>query len=517
MSLRPALPALLGLLLGLVPACVYDWDATWRPPDARADAPAADQTLRPDAPPHDRAPDRALDGPENWPRQWQPLSNPGGFALGSSGAGAGANHAVVDPASGDIFVAGDLFGSLKAGSTTHTSSGDGDLLLARYSPGGALRWARVAGGSKIDSLRALVLGPSDTLYLCGRTSGKFSFDGKTTVGAGLSDLAVAQVARTDGAVRWLASMGSNGVDACRDLVHDAKTKRVYAVGWSGGTISAGGKTVGFKGKIDALAWALDASSGAVIWMTSAGSSGHDVLERAALDASGRLHVAGYVDKAATAGTIVLNPAGPRQFFVGSLTAAGAWRWALASQSVRSEATPDMGTVVPASLNGEARGIALDAQDNVYVAGFGAGEVTLGGQRVTVQGPADAVVARLSSAGTVSWLRALGGAGTEAAEDLALDVGGNPLVAMRGSGPGTYDGHPIHLDAPREMLLLRLSPAGKLLNLSSAQGPDYETPAGISVAGGQVTVAGSFQKQITLGSTTVKGPGEAGFVWQLTVP
>jgi hypothetical protein len=59
-------------------------------------------------------------------------------------------NAVATDSAGDVFVAGDFFGSLNLGGTAMTSAGGRDAFVAKFSPAGAFVWSKRYGGSRDD-------------------------------------------------------------------------------------------------------------------------------------------------------------------------------------------------------------------------------------------------------------------------------------------------------------------------------------------------------------------------------
>ena len=93
-------------------------------------------------------------------------------------------------------------------------------------------------------------------------------------------------------------------------------------------------------------------------------------------------------------------------------------------------------------NTSASGVAVDALDNVYIAG-----VTTGGLDGTVTGNYDLFLKKYDSSGSVQWTRQLGAAGaTVSARSVAVDSLGNIYITGSTTGfrldgsslTGTYD-------------------------------------------------------------------------------
>jgi hypothetical protein len=112
-----------------------------------------------------------------------------------------------------------------------------------------------------------------------------------------------------------------------------------------------------------------------------------------------------------------------------MAAQPAWQWA-----IRGDASGTFDAVY-------GRGIATDAQGNVYVAGKFSGTATFGDTNSPVAsfGDSDAFLAKYSTLGQLQWVRKFGGAGYDEANAVAVGTNGHVYVVGRYSGPGTFGG------------------------------------------------------------------------------
>jgi hypothetical protein len=157
-----------------------------------------------------------------------------------------------------------------------------------------------------------------------------------------------------------------------------------------------------------------------------------------------------------------------------------------------------------ALDDQIRGMALDADGNLYVAGYegGTNHVT----NIEPAGDARAIVAKYSAAGRLAWKTVIDTPGTDAAEGVAVDpVSGNLFVVGRTSGalPGFSN------QGQFDSILAVLDPSGRVLSQAQMGNERPQHPLRVSVAGGnRIVVAGLDDTYVP--SNFVQAP-EDGFV------
>jgi len=89
-------------------------------------------------------------------------------------------------------------------------------------------------------------------------------------------------------------------------------------------------------------------------------------------------------------------------------------------------------------------VAVDASNNVYVAGGFADVASFGGASLTTDfAISDGYVAKYSPTGAPGWVRQLGGSGgADLAQDIAVGASGYPSVVGFFNGSGGFNGTPL---------------------------------------------------------------------------
>jgi hypothetical protein len=178
----------------------------------------------------------------------------------------------------------------------------------------------------------------------------------------------------------------------------------------------------------------------------------------------------------------------------------------------------------------ARGMAVDASGNVFVAGRFTGTYTLAADSFPSAGLSDVFVARLDWFGDPLWARAVGGTGDDVAEDLVRDVSGGLFVA--GSFHDTVDFDPglgVTLLATAgtginpsdsDGFVLALTESGDFNWARQLGGVDNDRIGAMAIDGsGNLYVAGEYRGPAVFGSFSLNSfsvltPGDDLFVARL---
>jgi hypothetical protein len=205
---------------------------------------------------------------------------------------------------------------------------------------------------------------------------------------------------------------------------------VYVTGkFASDTLTFGPITLRNVGGLDIFLVKYD-PNGQVLWAKSAGRSKKDkkrgfVIIRGqkdqsiTVDASGNVYLAGsFSSSTLTFGSTTLRNAGKSDIFLVKYDPNGQVLWA---KSVGGEGDEEL------------RGIAVDAQGNIYVTGyFGSYNLTIGSTTLRstkgIGGHSfDIFVMKYGPNSQVVWAKSIGGGGDEGGEDITVDASGNIYV------------------------------------------------------------------------------------------
>lgn len=202
-----------------------------------------------------------------------------------TGSGARLPSSVKASSTGEVVVAGrfdQVLDGLGPTCPSLSSAGLFDIFLAKLSVAGDCMWRQSFGSGSDQSATALAIGPAQTIFLTGSTSGPFSFGGSPIAYSGGVDAILAKF-NGDGANFGASSYGDGQDQSGQAIASDPSSNALLMVGYFSGTINVGSPPLVSGGATDIfavkLAHACDGSN-------CTGCCDGDVCRTSALDACG---------------------------------------------------------------------------------------------------------------------------------------------------------------------------------------------------------------------------------------
>jgi len=354
-----------------------------------------------------------------------------GVAQWAQSVTAGSNDArftavAVDP-SGDVYAVG-----YQSTNATHTYGGVNvtgaatgyNAVIVKYSPLGAVLWAKTSSGSSNGSFFYGVAADATGAYVVGfqRGAGIFNYNGANASGSYSTSIGANSVLvkfRTDGTGQWAYSTSTGAANSEFRAVALDSLGNIYAAGHQGGTgtFAYNGASVSgsYAGGNNAVLVKYN-SSGAGLWAqsTSSGSATSQFLG-VAVDPTNDVYAVGRQ----SAGTYTYSGANAFSSFGGGFNAvlvkynsSGVGQWAMA---------PSTGNNM--SIFG---GVAADAS-GVYMAGFQTGNASYTYGTVDVSGSApglNILLLKLNHSGVAQWVKSsLTGSSASLFEATAVGASG----------------------------------------------------------------------------------------------
>lgn len=201
------------------------------------------------------------------------------------------SHVAVDPR-GNIYVQGVFRDTADWGGTPLTAHGgsDNDIVLAKYDANGDHLWSQGFGNAFNDVAGGLAVDPAGNVTMVGSFDKSVSFGpGDDHSSAGEADAFVARFTG-DGKLVWARSYGADREDIAFGVAADAAGNTV-TVGWFQGSVDFGAGAMTSKGNKDVFAIKLDPSGG-LVWARTWGDHDHDQGRAVAVDDKGAAIVVG---------------------------------------------------------------------------------------------------------------------------------------------------------------------------------------------------------------------------------
>ncbi|MCB0610677.1 MAG: choice-of-anchor L domain-containing protein, partial [Lewinella sp.] len=352
-------------------------------------------------------------------------------------------HGVKTDALGNIYVAGGFTGTadFDPGSNVYNlaSTGSRDGFILKLDPSGAFLWAFQLTGSAIDLFPEL--DPSGDLLIAGYTQGStIDFDPGPGVAPLVFNSTDCFLARytPSGALVWAKKLsdGTPGYSAFLTAFHADQSGNLYLAGRFSGTVDfdPGPGTYNLTGSAggDVFVTKLD-QSGNFLWtdalanLTSTFST-ITLVSSIAVDVQGSVFLAclfdgGPFDMDPGPGSAILTPIGVLDMVVTKLSSTGAYFW--------SKQIGAAGATI------WVRSAAVDAQGNVYSAGFANGTVDFDpGPGVSLFSPTPGsatFIQKLDNGGNFVWVKQIA---QSRSEGVFVDNSGS--IFCTGSFIGTTD-------------------------------------------------------------------------------
>jgi Domain of unknown function DUF11/Beta-propeller repeat len=283
-------------------------------------------------------------------------------AFGSTGNGANLAQSIKAAPDQNLYVTGRFSSTATFGSTTVTSAGGTDIFLAKYSPSGSLLWIAQAGGTQDDlGGYGIDLDQDGNVYVTGSFQGPATFHSANSTGTKI-------------------------------------------------TVASGGQEGIFLAKYT--------SSGTLLWVQTGTSD---------CPASGCPNFGTGIAVNSAAGTVYISEATQADITFSSadgtnhvISGSGAWHMGLAKYDTNGNFQwGETNSANPNSLG--FGGVAVDAEDNAYTAGWLENQTTFSsadGHDITIVGfspgqsdsnyPCDAYLAKYDKNGNVKWVNHIGG-------------------------------------------------------------------------------------------------------------
>jgi hypothetical protein len=327
--------------------------------------------------------------------------------------------------SGDILLCGSFQGAVNFGGSTHTSAGDEDAYVAKFTPGGVLIWSGGFGDVSEQVCRTVAAGSGNVTYVTGYFAGTIDLGGGPLTSAGDNDIWLAALDGSNGGHIWSKRFGDASPQIGWGL--DAAPSGIVITGLAQGSVNFGGGSLTSAGNYD-LFLAKFSAAGVHMWSHLYGdaSSQNGVAVRID-DLTGEIRLVGQFSGSIDLGGGPLVSSGLSNICLARLTSTGAHVWSRRFGGTQS--------TYP-------RGIDVTPEGIIAMTGFFNGTADFGGGVLTSAGDMDIFVATYDDDGNHVTSQRFGDAGTQVAQGIAFDPDGD-LVDVGGfMGTVNFGGNPL---------------------------------------------------------------------------
>ncbi|QEC43556.1 T9SS type A sorting domain-containing protein [Pseudobacter ginsenosidimutans] len=371
----------------------------------------------------------------------------GVFQWAKQCGGASQDFAVGITTDGtDVYIVGNFHTAATFDAISLSSNGGADIFVAKLSgSNGAFQWAQHYGAGSSDNGHSICTDGAGNLYITGTFTGNATIGAfpLTPTGGGGSDLLIAKLSASNGAILWAVNGGSsNATDGTASTIcyHPGLTEVIVGAAYNAANATYGGFNLTNTGGNDMALLELNANTGVFLQAFGFGGTDANDDEIAGVcydPVTTDIFLTGFYKGGLTfTGTPALTNAGMGDFFVSRYNpVTNAFTWAVSGGS-----------------SGEERsyGICSNGAGSVYIAGYYSASMSFGAVNLTaVTAAPEVLVGGLSvENGDKQWaLSASGNDATLADQARAISTGG-PMgkIAVTGQFAGAASFGPFNFNA-----------------------------------------------------------------------
>jgi len=295
-----------------------------------------------------------------------------------------------------------------------------DMFLVKYDKNGNVTWAKSAGGPSDDKGMALAVDGMNNLTVTGSyKSNSIVFGSSTLVnsGPGYEEIFVIRY-DPNGNILKASSYGGYGPDVASGITIDEKYNCYLTGSYLSPDLYFGPYSIGNNGLSDMFVTKID-SSGNVLWLTGAGSTGYDAGTSLTVDKGNNIYVSGYfTGPSIRFDTLTINNSGinTRDAYLTKLNDKGIVQWV--QQGIGTADEYGIATI-------------HDKDGNIYLGGyFNSSVLSFGNYSINNQGGDDIFLVKYNAAGMALSVKY---AGCNANDNMsALSIDGSNNIYMTGS-------------------------------------------------------------------------------------
>ena len=238
------------------------------------------------------------------------------WATQAGGSNYDYGYKITIDDSGNSCVTGMFESTVTFGSYSLTSSGSDDIFVAKMDATGNWLWATQAGGGLDDNCGGIAMDDNGNSYVSGSFNDTATFGSYSLTSSGEGDIFVAKIDAI-GNWLWVTQAGGSESDGGKAITIDDNGNS-YVTGCFNETAIFGSYSLVNSGGVINIFVAKMDSNGIWLWATQAGGSSYGCGFGIAIDDNGNCYVTGYFAGITTFGSYSLTSSGSNDIFAAKL-------------------------------------------------------------------------------------------------------------------------------------------------------------------------------------------------------
>ena len=395
-------------------------------------------------------------------------------------------HSVATDADGNVIVAGAFQQTMDLGGSALTSAGNSDIFVAKFSANGTHQWSHSFGDLEPQTHAAVAVDQDGNVIVGGWFRGTINFGGSNLVSSGGFDAFLAKF-DANGVHQWSRHFGDASDQFPWSVATDVSGSAILTGRFSG-TVNFGGANLTSAGGEDIFLAKLDAS-GVHQWSQRFGTLGSQRANSVATDGYENVILTGFfISSVDFGGGPIVMTGGT---FLAKFNSAGVHQWS------------------HGFAGGEARAVATDGTDHIYMTGDFPGTMNFGGGNLATAGMRDVFVAKFDPAGIHVWSKRFGDHHEQENSAVATDPQGNVILTGRFIGELDFGGGILssagdHEQLPHDIYVAKLSSSGGYHQWSERFGDTQDqVPRSVATSpDGGLIVTGGYDGTLDFGGSTL---------------
>jgi uncharacterized repeat protein (TIGR01451 family) len=322
----------------------------------------------------------------------------------------------------DSYTCGQIVGlNNQIGTTTVNSNGLQDVVVQKHASNGSLLWVTHFGGAGSDYSSKIVFDGQNAVWVVGHFQQTMTVGSFTLVSGGGSDVFIAKLDASNGAVLMAKKGGGSTNDYAMDLSLGTNGNLFFTGNYNGSFVFPGA-TISSSGNGHAFVLEIDLAGNPV---QSFGITGGVSIYTHTTDIFGNIYVGGFSTSTNIGFNGTTQSMSGQNHFIAKFNAMGVFQYKTSS-----------------SFNGEVYGLCADSTGSIYFTGNFDTQASFGSISLTNGANDNALLVKINNNGNYSWAKSFGGNGNDQGYDLKCKGNGQLFLTGVYSGNITFGTIPL---------------------------------------------------------------------------